>query len=163
MAVKKVSPPLPGRYVVIAFYGPAGTGKSMRSQMVASKKKIDMNIANKLTILRVLLIPVFIVLYMTKLLPAPWNRIVALAVFALASYTDHLDGKIARERGLVTDFGKFMDPLADKLLVISALICFVERGELAGWIVIIIVAIQSAPVKNFFKKQSQAKQARGVA
>ena len=105
-----------------------------------TKKKIDLNIANKLTILRVLLIPVFIVLYMTRLLPHPWNRIAALAVFALASYTDHLDGYLARSRGLVTDFGKFMDPLADKLLVISALICFVERGELAGWIVIIIVA-----------------------
>lgn len=103
-------------------------------------KKIDLNIANKLTILRVILIPFFIVLYMSPLLPEPWNRIAALAVFALASYTDHLDGHLARTRGLVTDFGKFMDPLADKLLVASALICFVETGEIAAWIVIIIIA-----------------------
>ena len=71
---------------------------------MGTKKKLDMNIANRLTILRVLLIPVFIVFYMTGLLPHPWNRICALAVFALASYTDHLDGHLARTRGLVTGF-----------------------------------------------------------
>ena len=103
-------------------------------------KKIDLNIANQLTILRVILIPFMIVFYMTGLFPAPWNRIAALAVFAIASYTDHLDGHLARSRNLVTDFGKFMDPLADKLLVASALICFVETGEMAAWVVIIIIA-----------------------
>ena len=99
-----------------------------------------MNIANRLTILRVILIPFFVVFYMTGLIPSPWNRWVSLVIFAFASYTDHLDGHLARSRGLVTDFGKFMDPLADKLLVISALICFVEKQEIAAWIVIIIVA-----------------------
>ncbi len=103
-------------------------------------KKIDLNIANKLTILRVTLIPFMIVFYMTGLLNEPWNRLAALVVFAIASYTDHLDGHLARSRGLITDFGKFMDPLADKLLVCSALIMFVETGEIAAWVVIIIIA-----------------------
>ena len=101
---------------------------------------MKMNIANKLTILRVCLVPVFVVVFMTNLLPAPWNRYIAFLIFAFASYTDHLDGHLARSRGLVTNFGKFMDPLADKLLVVSALICFVETGEMAAWIVIILVA-----------------------
>lgn len=79
---------------------------------------MKMNIANKLTILRVCLVPVFVVVFMTNLLPAPWNRYIAFLIFAFASYTDHLDGHLARSRGLVTNFGKFMDPLADKLLVV---------------------------------------------
>lgn len=96
------------------------------------------NIANKLTMLRVILVPVYVILF--SLLPSPWGRYLAFIVFAVASYTDHLDGKLARERNLITNFGKFMDPLADKLLVISAMICFVENGQLAGWILIVIVA-----------------------
>ena len=86
---------------------------------------MKMNIANKLTILRVCLVPVFVVVFMTNLLPAPWNRSIAFLIFAFASYTAHLDGHLARSRGLVTNFGKFMAPLADHLLVVSALICFV--------------------------------------
>ena len=96
-----------------------------------------MNTANKLTMLRVLLIPVYmIVLY--------WgfhgSMYVALAIFIIASLTDMLDGKIARKYNLVTNFGKFMDPLADKLLVCSALICMIELRELPAWMVIIIIS-----------------------
>ena len=83
-------------------------------------------------------VPIYVLVF--TLVPEPWNRYLAFILFAAASYTDHLDGKLARERNLITNFGKFMDPLADKLLVISALICFVENGQLAGWILIIIVA-----------------------
>lgn len=90
--------------------------------------------------LRILLVPVFIVIYISGLVPSPWNRYAAFIIFAIASYTDHLDGHLARSRNMITDFGKFMDPLADKLLVISALICFVDLGEIPGWIVIILVA-----------------------
>ena len=93
-----------------------------------------MNLPNKLTILRVLLIPVFIVLLMNGYYY--WSGI----VFLLASFTDMLDGQIARKYNLITNFGKIMDPLADKLLVTSALICLVELGEIAGWMVIIILA-----------------------
>ena len=80
-----------------------------------------MNTANKLTMLRVAMIPVYLVLWH---LDFGWNRFAALAVFILASLTDMLDGHIARSRGLITDFGKFMDPLADKVLVMTAMVCF---------------------------------------
>ena len=104
------------------------------------KVKIPFNIANKLTVVRMIMVPFFVFFYMTQWIPETWARYIAFIIFAVASYTDQLDGHLARSRNLVTDFGKFMDPLADKLLVISALICFVEKGEIAGWIVIIIVA-----------------------
>jgi len=97
-----------------------------------------MNLPNKLTIARVIMIPVFIVfLYLNK-----WGfeQYIAVGVFILASLTDLLDGKIARKYNLVTNFGKFMDPLADKLLVCSALIALVDLGRIAAWIVIIIIA-----------------------
>lgn len=98
-----------------------------------------MNLPNKLTILRVCLIPFFVFFMLTD-----WwgyaGRLAALALFCVASFTDYLDGHIARKYQLVTNFGKFMDPLADKLLVCSALICFVELSELPAWIVIIIMA-----------------------
>ncbi|MCI8274351.1 MAG: CDP-diacylglycerol--glycerol-3-phosphate 3-phosphatidyltransferase [Lachnospiraceae bacterium] len=98
-----------------------------------------MNLPNRLTILRVLLIPFFVFFMLTD-----WwgytGRLIALALFCAASFTDYLDGHIARKNNLVTNFGKFMDPLADKLLVCSALICFVELHELPAWIVIIIMA-----------------------
>ncbi len=100
---------------------------------------MKMNLPNKLTILRVLLIPFFVFF----LLVDRWGytgRLIALALFCLASFTDYLDGHIARKHNLVTNFGKFMDPLADKLLVCSALICFVELHELSAWIVIVIMA-----------------------
>lgn len=98
-----------------------------------------MNLPNKLTILRMIMIPVFlVVLYIPGLGMA--GNIAAAAIFILASITDFLDGKIARKYNLVTNFGKFMDPLADKLLVCSALIAFVELGYLPAWIVIIIIS-----------------------
>ncbi len=100
---------------------------------------MKMNLPNKLTILRVLMIPFFVFFMLTDFLGYA-GRIVALVLFCAASFTDFLDGFIARKYHLVTNFGKFMDPLADKLLVCSALICFVENGELAAWIVIIIIA-----------------------
>ena len=99
---------------------------------------MKMNLPNKLTILRVLMIP-FFVFFMLVDFGYP-GRIAALVLFCAASFTDFLDGFIARKYHLVTNFGKFMDPLADKLLVCSALICFVGNGELAAWIVIIIMA-----------------------
>lgn len=93
-----------------------------------------MNLPNKLTILRILLIPVFILVLMTG------HYYVSAIIFIVASATDALDGYIARKYNLVTNFGKIMDPLADKLLVISALICLVELGDVAGWMVIVILA-----------------------
>ncbi len=96
-----------------------------------------MNLPNKLTILRVLMIPFYVAF---QLNPMPGCKWIALALFCAASLTDMLDGKIARKYNLVTNFGKFMDPLADKLLVSSALICFVQMGYLPAWMVIIIVA-----------------------
>ena len=98
-----------------------------------------MNLPNKLTVLRVILIPFFVVF----LLLSPGNdtfKWIALALFIIASLTDLLDGKIARKYNLITDFGKFMDPLADKLLVCSAMICLIELGRIPSWIVVIIIA-----------------------
>ena len=98
-----------------------------------------MNLPNKLTVLRVLMVP-FFVLFMLTDLGGVANKWIALAIFVVASLTDLLDGKIARKYNLVTNFGKFMDPLADKLLVCSAMICLIEKGSLAAWIVIVIIA-----------------------
>ena len=98
-----------------------------------------MNLPNKLTIFRVILIPFFVVF----LLLDPSNqtyRYIADAIFIIASLTDMLDGKIARKYNLVTNFGKFMDPLADKLLVSAAMICLIATGQLAAWIVIVIIS-----------------------
>ncbi len=98
-----------------------------------------MNLPNKLTVLRVVMIPFFVVFMLTDL-GGDYGNYIALAIFVIASLTDLLDGKIARKRNLVTNFGKFMDPLADKLLVCSALICLVEMERLAAWMVIVIIA-----------------------
>ena len=98
-----------------------------------------MNLPNKLTIFRVILIPFFVVF----LLLDPSNqtyRYIADAIFIIASLTDMLDSKIARKYNLVTNFGKFMDPLADKLLVSAAMICLIATGQLAAWIVIVIIS-----------------------
>lgn len=99
---------------------------------------MEMNLPNKLTILRVFMIPVFLLVLF--LAPIPLNRYVAVVIFIAASLTDMLDGKIARKYNLVTNFGKFMDPLADKLLVMSALVSMVALGDLPAWVVIIILA-----------------------
>ncbi len=96
-----------------------------------------MNLPNKITLTRVLMIPIFLIFYLN---PIPYGDYIAGVIFILASLSDTLDGYIARKKNLITNFGKFIDPLADKLLVVSALICFVERGLLSSWIVIIIIA-----------------------
>ena len=100
---------------------------------------MEMNLPNKLTLFRVILIPFFVAILMTDCFGG-MSRWIALIIFVIASITDLLDGKIARKYGLVTTFGKFADPLADKILVISAMICLVELGDLASWIVVTIVA-----------------------
>lgn len=93
-----------------------------------------MNLPNKLTLMRMILIIPFVYCLLTGM------DIAALVIFIVASLTDLADGKIARKYNLVTNFGKFMDPLADKLLVCSALICLVDMGRIPSWIVIIIIA-----------------------
>ena len=98
-----------------------------------------MNLPNKLTTFRVILIP-FFVFFMLAPNMTGINHYIAAAIFIVASLTDLLDGKIARKYNLVTNFGKFMDPLADKLLVCSAMICLIQTGQLAAWIVVIIIA-----------------------
>lgn len=98
-----------------------------------------MNLANKLTMLRVILVPFFAFFMLTGGL-IPYNYLWAAIVFAAASITDTADGKIARKYNMVTNFGKFLDPLADKLLVVTALICFVELGWASAWVTAIIVA-----------------------
>ncbi|MGN1171632.1 MAG: CDP-diacylglycerol--glycerol-3-phosphate 3-phosphatidyltransferase [Lachnospiraceae bacterium] len=97
-----------------------------------------MNLPNKLTVLRVILIPFFVVFMLVDVLGA-YDKWVALAIFIVASLTDLLDGKIARKYNLVTNFGKFMDPLADKMLVCSALICLTALDRLPAWITIVII------------------------
>ncbi|MGN0153806.1 MAG: CDP-diacylglycerol--glycerol-3-phosphate 3-phosphatidyltransferase [Lachnospiraceae bacterium] len=102
-----------------------------------------MNLPNKLTILRTILIPFFLIAMLCDASYGgfvPYGNWIALVIFAAASLTDMLDGKIARKYNLVTNFGKFMDPLADKLLVSSALIAFIELGRIPCWIVIVIIA-----------------------
>ncbi|MBM6870896.1 CDP-diacylglycerol--glycerol-3-phosphate 3-phosphatidyltransferase [Pseudoflavonifractor phocaeensis] len=95
-----------------------------------------MNTPNKLTLLRILLIPVFLVILYIDF---PYHQYVALAVFILASATDFVDGYLARRDHQVTDFGKFMDPLADKMLVMSAMLWFVEVGRMPAWALLIVV------------------------
>lgn len=97
-----------------------------------------MNLPNKLTMFRVILIPFFIVFLLMPI--TSYDKWIALVIFIVASLTDLLDGKIARKYNLVTNFGKFMDPLADKLLVCSALICLIELHKISAWMVIIIIA-----------------------
>ena len=97
-----------------------------------------MNLPNKLTLFRVILIPFFVLFMLVDI--TAYDKWIALAIFIIASLTDLLDGKIARKYNLVTNFGKFMDPLADKLLVCSALICLVALTKIPAWIVIIIIA-----------------------
>lgn len=106
-----------------------------------------MNLANKLTILRIILVPIIVITYyyqklsgcsMAFLNISVTNWIIIL-LFILASYTDHLDGKIARKKDMITNFGKFADPLADKILIITSMLLLVESGKLPAWIPIIII------------------------
>ena len=96
-----------------------------------------MNLANKLTILRVILVPFFVLFMLTNF--TDYNRLIALIIFIIATITDHFDGYIARKYKMITSFGKFMDPIADKLLVSSALICLTSLGEIPAWAVITII------------------------
>lgn len=102
---------------------------------------MEMNLPNKLTLLRVLMIPFFIFFMVADINN---GQIIAAVLFIIASATDWLDGYIARKYELVTTFGKFADPLADKILVSAALICLVEQGAVASWIVILIIAREFA-------------------
>lgn len=100
-----------------------------------------MNTANKLTLTRIAMIPLFlVVLY----LGFPFNQYIALAIFVLASVTDFIDGYIARHYNQVTDFGKFMDPLADKLLVMAAMLWFVEVGRFPAWALLLVITREFA-------------------
>ena len=110
-----------------------------------------MNLPNKLTVFRVILIVPFVLLLLGGFHQWGWftalfggvlqyTDYIAVGIFIIASLTDLLDGKIARKYNLVTDFGKFMDPLADKLLVCAAMICLIEMGRLQAWIVIVIIS-----------------------
>ena len=97
-----------------------------------------MNLPNKITMIRVILIPFFVFFMLTDFVP--YSNVIAVAIFIVASLTDTLDGYLARKYELVSNFGKFMDPLADKLLVCSALICLIELDKIPCWVVIIIIA-----------------------
>ncbi|SHJ44874.1 CDP-diacylglycerol--glycerol-3-phosphate 3-phosphatidyltransferase [Tepidibacter formicigenes] len=100
-----------------------------------------MNLANKLTMLRIVLVPVFVIIILSDIKN---SLLISAAVFSLASATDFLDGYIARKYNLVSNFGKFMDPLADKLLVASALITMVELNLIPSWMVIVIISREFA-------------------
>ena len=101
-----------------------------------------MNLPNKLTVVRMFLVPVFLLFISVEAIP--YGFTIATIVFAIAAYTDHLDGKIARRDNLVTNFGKFMDPLADKLLVTAALVALVDHELIAAWVVVVIIAREFA-------------------
>ena len=98
-----------------------------------------MNLPNKLTILRVFLVPIFVIFMLTNL-GGQYNKWLSLVIFVAASLTDLLDGYLARKNNLVTNFGKFMDPLADKLLVCSALICLMAIDRVPAWMVLVIIS-----------------------
>ena len=104
--------------------------------MLSGKGEFRLNTANKLTIGRVALIPVFLVVLYVDF---PGGNYAAMALFILAGLTDVADGYIARNRGQVTDFGKFTDPLADKILVVSAMLWFVEKGVIPAWAALIVI------------------------
>ncbi len=102
-----------------------------------------MNLPNKLTIFRIILVPIMVIISMFNI-PGEFLGIgatswILLLIFVLASYTDHLDGKLARKNNQITTFGKFADPLADKILVLSAMLIMVEQGKLPAWIPIIVL------------------------
>jgi len=100
-----------------------------------------MNLANKITLLRIFMIPVFLVFMLADF---TYHMEAALAIFILASLTDKLDGHLARKYNMITDFGKFMDPLADKLLVTGAFLVLIQLGRIDAWIVFVILAREFA-------------------
>ncbi|CDF57966.1 CDP-diacylglycerol--glycerol-3-phosphate 3-phosphatidyltransferase [Thermobrachium celere] len=100
-----------------------------------------MNLANKITITRIFLVPVFLFFLLVKM---PYGNLTATSIFIIAALTDTLDGYIARSRNQITKFGKFLDPLADKLIVTAALVALVELKKIPSWLVIIILAREFA-------------------
>lgn len=100
-----------------------------------------MNLANKITMARVILIPVFLVVLYVEF---PYHMLVGDAIFVIASISDFLDGYIARKNHLVTDFGKFMDPIADKILVTAAMCMFVQWGRMPAWMLLVVLAREFA-------------------
>ena len=103
-----------------------------------------MNLANKLTVFRVVLVPFFVISILADSDPTNRNELIALIIFIVATITDKLDGTVAKRQGTVTNFGKFMDPMADKLLVCSALVCLCAKGEIPAWVVLIIICREFA-------------------
>lgn len=112
-----------------------------------------MNLPNKLTVVRIFMIPLFMIVVLAPIdlgtltagnAQLPVTQLIGAIIFAVASYTDHLDGKIARARGLVTNFGKFADPLADKMLVMTAFIILVSQGKAPAWVIAVIVCRELA-------------------
>ena len=103
-----------------------------------------MNLPNKLTVLRVILVPFFVLFLLGADYMGPFSPYIALIIFIVASLTDMLDGKIARKYNLITNFGKFMDPLADKVLVLAAMLWFCQAGRLPAWALVIVVAREFA-------------------
>lgn len=101
-----------------------------------------MNTPNKLTLLRLILVPFYVFFLLMPIVPHHW--LIAFIIFAAAAYTDHLDGKIARKKNLITDFGKFADPLADKVMILAAIACFIQLGLTNAVVLIIIVAREFA-------------------
>ncbi len=97
-----------------------------------------MTLPNKLTVARMAMVPIFVLFLMIPEIPLHYFW--ACLIFMVASYTDHLDGMIARKQGLITTFGKFMDPLADKVLIVTALVCFVRLDLCSVWFVVLIIA-----------------------
>ncbi|MEG1705416.1 MAG: CDP-diacylglycerol--glycerol-3-phosphate 3-phosphatidyltransferase [Clostridia bacterium] len=98
-----------------------------------------MNLPNKLTMLRIILVPLFIIVMCINIKGFEWIRYIALGIYVIASFTDFLDGKISRKNGLVTNFGKIMDPLADKLLVAAGFIMLTGTGTIPAYITAIII------------------------
>lgn len=106
-----------------------------------------MNLPNKLTIFRIILVPIMVIIHYCAILGLisgdflniPIENWIIVIIFSIASYTDHLDGKIARKNNQITTFGKFADPLADKILVLSAMLILLEKGMIPAWIPIIVV------------------------
>ncbi len=114
-----------------------------------------MNLPNKLTVLRLILVPFYVFFLLMPTIPH--HYLIALIIFAAASYTDHLDGKIARKYNMITDFGKFADPLADKVMIVSALACFVELGLTSAVALIIILAREFTVTSIRLVASSQGK------
>lgn len=104
--------------------------------------KIDLNLPNKLTIIRIVLTPVFLFLFFAEFIPQ--NYLFALIVFAIAAITDFADGKIARSRNIITNFGKIADPIADKILTTTTLLCFMQKNFCSIWVILIILTREFA-------------------